>query len=67
MIFSCGNFTGCRSANATRNAVGKLSQYKSGGNTWFLRNQMIENQRKYIDKETCTKICNLIIKECQKN
>ena len=41
MIFSCGNFTGCRSANATRNAVGKLSQYKSGGNTWFLRNQMI--------------------------
>lgn len=31
-----------------------------------LRNQMIENQRKYIDKETCTKICNLIIEECNK-
>ena len=29
-----------------------------------LRNQMIENQKKYIDKETCTKICNLIIIEC---
>ena len=28
-----------------------------------LRNQMIENQKKYIDKETCTKICNLIINE----
>lgn len=32
-----------------------------------LRNQMIENQKKYIDKETCTKICDLIINECNKN
>lgn len=31
-----------------------------------LRNQMIENQKKYIDKETCTKICNLIINECNR-
>lgn len=28
-----------------------------------LQNQMIENQKKYIDKETCSKICNLIITE----
>jgi len=32
-----------------------------------LRNKMIENQKKYIDKQTCTKICNLIINECNKN
>lgn len=31
-----------------------------------LRNQMIENQKKYIDNETCTKICNLIINECNR-
>ena len=31
-----------------------------------LRNQMIENQKKYIDKETCTKICNLIINKCNR-
>lgn len=32
-----------------------------------LRNEMIENQKKYIDKQTCSKICNLIINECKKN
>ena len=35
-------------------------------NNESIRNQMIENQKKYIDKHTCEKICNLIIEECNK-
>ena len=31
-----------------------------------LRNKMIENQKKYIDKQTCSKICDLIIEETKR-
>ena len=35
-------------------------------NNMDLRNEMIENQKKYIDKQACSKICDLIIEETKR-